>query len=180
MHVRLVIFKLLTLTSCFILRHRVMIDVIKVASYIYKRYQDEMNTKIDEMKLHKLLYFTQRESIIRTGCPMFDAQFAAWKFGPVIVEIRHSYRTESLTVLPSEEEIHPYKDSLDYVFQNYATKDSWTLSMLTHGESCWQNARVGYGQDDHCDVLISTSDIIKDAERMKVRRFYFDNIAPTL
>jgi hypothetical protein len=50
--------------------------------------------------------------------------------------------------------------------------------MLTHGESSWKNARVGYGVDDHCDVLIDTNDIVKDAERMKVRRFYFDNIAP--
>ncbi len=37
-----------------------MIDVIKIASYIYKRYEDETNTEIDEMKLHKLLYFSQR------------------------------------------------------------------------------------------------------------------------
>lgn len=157
-----------------------MIDVIKVASYIYKRYQEEMSTIIDEMKLHKLLYFAQREAIIQTGAPLFEAQFAAWKYGPVIVEVRNSYRMDSLTSLPSDEELLPYKDVIDYVFQNYATRDSWTLSMLTHGESCWQNARVGYRPDEHCDVLINISDIVKDAERMKVRRFYFDNIAPKL
>ena len=56
-----------------------MIDVIKVASYIYKRYKDEKNTEIDQMKLHKLLYFSQRESIIRTGQQMFKEQFEAWK-----------------------------------------------------------------------------------------------------
>jgi len=157
-----------------------MIDVIKVASYIFKRYQEEMNTSIDEMKLHKLLYFAQREAIIQTGSPLFEAQFAAWKYGPVIVEVRNSYRSNSLTFLPSNEELLPYKNTLDHVFRNYAPKDSWTLSMLTHGESCWQNARAGYSPDEHCDVLISINDIIKDAERMKVRRFYFDKIAPKL
>lgn len=157
-----------------------MIDVIKVASYIFKRYQDEMKVKIDEMKLHKLLYFSQRECIIQTGEPMFAAQFAAWKYGPVMVEIRSCFRSGTLNVLPTEKELLPYKSTLDYVFRNYATKNSWTLSMLTHGESCWRNARVGYGQDEHCDVLISTSDIAKDAERMKVRRFYFDSIVPKL
>lgn len=157
-----------------------MISVIKVASYIYKRYQEEMNTSIDEMKLHKLLYFAQREAIIQTGTPMFEEQFAAWKYGPVIVEVRNCYRLESLTLLPSDEELLPYKDALDYVFLNYAPKDSWTLSLLTHGETCWQNARAGYGPDEHCDALISINDIVKDAERMKVRRFYFDKIAPKL
>lgn len=168
------------LLSLIIQQLSLMIDVIKIASYIFKRYEEEMCTKIDEMKLHKLLYFAQRESIIQTGEPMFEAQFAAWKYGPVIVGIRNSYKLNLLTFLPSEEELSPYKSSLDYIFQNYATKDSWTLSMLTHGESCWLNARKGYGQDEHCDVLINLSDIAKDAERMKVRRFYFENIAPKL
>ena len=157
-----------------------MMDVIKAASYIFKRYQDEMKEKIDEMKLHKLLYFAQREAIIQTGTPLFDAQFAAWKYGPVIVEVRNCYRENSLNVLPTEQEIAPYKVALDYVFKNYAVKDSWTLSLLTHGESSWKNARVGCGIDDHCDALINTSDIAKDAERMKVRRFYFENITPKL
>lgn len=157
-----------------------MIDVIKVASYIFKRYAEEMKVTIDEMKLHKLLYFAQREAFIQTGNPMFEAQFAAWKYGPVMVEIRNCYRMNSLNCLPTEEELAPYKNTLDYVFQNYATKDSWTLSMLTHGESCWQNARIGYSSDDKCDMLIETSAIAKDAERMKIRRFYFDNLAPKL
>lgn len=157
-----------------------MMDVIKVASYIFKRYQDETKETIDEMKLHKLMYFAQREAIIQTGSPLFDTQFAAWKYGPVIVEVRNSYRSNSLNQFPTEQEIAPYKVAFDFVFKNYAVKDSWTLSMLTHGESSWKNARVGYGVDDHCDVLIDTNDIVKDAERMKVRRFYFDNIAPKL
>lgn len=157
-----------------------MIDVIKVASYIYKRYKEEMNEKIDEMKLHKLLYFAQRENIIRTGIPMFTAKFAAWKYGPVMVEVRNRYKNNSLNVLPTKEELALYKDSFDFIFNNYAVKDSWSLSILTHGESCWQNARLGCGQDDKCDALISTADIVKDAERMKMRRFYFENIASKL
>jgi uncharacterized phage-associated protein len=157
-----------------------MIDVIKVASYIYKRYQDEMNTEIDEMKLHKLLYLSQRESIIRTGQPMFSEPFAAWKYGPVIVKVRDQYKSKTLNALPTEEELAPFRESIDFVFKTYAPKDSWTLSILTHGESSWQKAREGYGQEDHCDVLLDLNDIKKDAERMKMRRFYFDEILPQL
>ena len=43
-----------------------MLDVIKVASYIFERYKAQEKTIIDEMKLHKLLYFTQRECIAQT------------------------------------------------------------------------------------------------------------------
>ncbi len=157
-----------------------MIDVIKVASYIYKRYQEEMNTEIDEMKLHKLLYLSQRESIIRTGQPMFSEQFAAWKYGPVIVKVRDQYKSKTLNTFPTAEELAPFRDSFDFVFKTYAPKDSWSLSILTHGESSWQKAREGYGQDDHCDVLLDLNDIQKDAERIKMRRFYFDEILPQL
>ena len=61
-----------------------MIDVVKIASYICCRYQEEYGLKMDEMKLHKLLYFTQRECIAQTDKPMFDATFYAWMYGPVL------------------------------------------------------------------------------------------------
>lgn len=157
-----------------------MVDVIKIASYIYKRYKEEMNTEIDEMKLHKLLYFSQRESIIRTGQPMFCEVFAAWKYGPVIVGVRKLFKNKALNKYPTPEELLPYNDSLNYVFNNYARKDSWTLSILTHGESSWQKAREGYEEDEHCDVLLNLDDIKKDAQCIKMRRYYFDEIVPQL
>ncbi len=48
-----------------------MEKVTDIASYIYQRYQKQFGKCIDEMKLHKLLYFTQRESIIQTDEPIF-------------------------------------------------------------------------------------------------------------
>ena len=41
-----------------------MVSVNTAASYIYEKYKSEFGTTIDEMKLHKLLYFAQWESII--------------------------------------------------------------------------------------------------------------------
>lgn len=57
-----------------------MMGILQVASYIYKRYMDDFGVRIDEMKLHKLLYFTQRECLIQKGEPMFEAHFEAWKY----------------------------------------------------------------------------------------------------
>lgn len=44
-----------------------MIGILQVAAYICHRYFEEFGARIDEMKLHKLLYFTQRECFIQKG-----------------------------------------------------------------------------------------------------------------
>ena len=86
-----------------------MADVVKIASYICMRYQQQYSKEIDEMKLHKLLYFTQRESIIQTGEPLFKDCFEAWKYGPVMVSIRQKYRDNALHEELSPEIIKNYK-----------------------------------------------------------------------
>ena len=48
----------------------IMEDLMNVASYIYNRYETENGTRIDEMKLHKLMYFSQRESLIQDSEPL--------------------------------------------------------------------------------------------------------------
>ena len=149
-----------------------MISVTQAASYICKRYKEEIGSDIDEMKLHKLLYLSQRESIIMNGEPMFDAPFEAWKYGPVVVEVRERYRQGTLMEDIDENSVRDYLHVFDSVFDRYAQKDSWTLSLLTHGESSWQNARKGLLPDDHCSEQLSLEDIRHDAERMKMRRLF--------
>lgn len=157
-----------------------MIEVTKVASYIYNRYHDEFREIIDEMKLHKLLYFTQRESIIKTGEPLFEAQFEAWKYGPVLVQIRDCYRNKTFNEAIDGADLKEYKPVFDYVFENYANKTSWSLSMLSHGEISWQKARKGTPMDEKCTSLMKIEDIREDAERIKNRRFYFNEILPQI
>lgn len=148
-----------------------MIDVFKVASYIADRYQRDFKERIDEMKLHKLLYFTQREAIIQTGAPMFEASFYGWKYGPVLVEIRGDFHNDTLHDLPSEYVINQYQGVFDKIFEHYAIKDSWSLSRLSHGELSWKNARIGLLPSDNGNTKMKIEDIRKDAERIKVRRY---------
>ena len=147
-----------------------MIDVVKIASYISERYLREFGERIDEMKLHKLLYLTQRETIIRTGEPLFDATFHAWRYGPVIPEIRYLYKKGQLSQMPSAEEISDFLPVIDYVFHEYAPKRSFVLSNITHGEYSWQHAREGYSKYEDSDVEMSLDDIRRDAQYVKERR----------
>lgn len=153
-----------------------MIDVNKIASYIYNRYNAEYNEKVSEMKLHKLLYFTQRESLIQKGIPMFEESFLAWRYGPVLVEIRNSYANDDLNEMPSEEFIENNKEIFDFVFSHYAPKDAWSLSRLTHGEYSWIHARGNLHPSQSCNIPLAIEDIRKDAERIKLRRFLINRI----
>lgn len=157
-----------------------MLSLIKAASYIFNRYNAEFNTKIDEMKLHKLLYFSQRECIILLDEPMFLEEFHAWKYGPVLVQIRDSYRWNTFTATLTHEEKSIYTPVFNSVFANYAGKSSWSLSMLSHGEISWQRARVGIPQGANCSTPMKLEDIKADAERIRLRRFYFNEILPEI
>ena len=57
------------------------------------------------------------------------------------------------------------------MFQQYASKDSWSLSTITHGEYSWQNARKGVADAENSSAKIQIDDIRKDAERIRLRRF---------
>ena len=147
-----------------------MENVMTVASYVYNRYQNEFNEKIDEMKLHKLLYFAQREALVRTNEPLFDAEFCAWRYGPVLKDIRGAYKAGTFETEISDETVHALKPVMDKIFEKYAPEDSWSLSRLTHGETSWKNARKGFAPTDSSDVAIALDDIRLDADRIRTRR----------
>lgn len=147
-----------------------MEDLMNVASYIYKRYDNEFHSKIDEMKLHKLLYFAQRESLIQNNEPLFNAIFYGWKYGPVLKEIRLAYREDNFYHLIPKDVITRISAIMDKVFEEYAGKDSWSLSRLTHGELAWKNSRKGIPDRENSDNPMSMDDIWVDAERIRERR----------
>lgn len=147
-----------------------MEDLMNVASYIYNRYEVEKGSKIDEMKLHKLMYFTQRESLIQNNEPLFEGVFYGWKFGPILKEIRIAYKEDSFYKEISEEVIARIIHIMDKVFEEYSDKDSWSLSRLTHGELAWKNSRVGVAESANSDNPMKLEDIREDAKRVRERR----------
>lgn len=145
-------------------------NVMHVAAYIYNRYQEEFGQKIDEMKLHKLLYFAQRESFIQEDQPLFDASFYGWKYGPILKEIRESYQSGTLALSVPEDVVVRIRPIVDKVFADYAKKSSWSLSRLTHGETSWKNSRIGVAESENSDNIIKNEDIVQDAARVRDRR----------
>lgn len=147
-----------------------MEDLMSIASYICNRYADEYGAEIDEMKLHKLMYFSQRESLIQDRVPLFNGVFYGWKYGPILKEIRTAYRDKAFNKNVSDELSDRIAHIMDKIFEEYAGKDSWSLSRLTHGEYAWKNARIGIPEGENGDNSMKLDDIAKDADRIRERR----------
>ena len=62
---------------------------------------------------------------------------------------------------------------MDKVFEEYAGKDSWSLSRLTHGELSWKNSRQGIPKGENSDNPMKLDDIKVDADRIRKRREMF-------
>lgn len=147
-----------------------MENVMNAAAWVCNRYRRDFGQDIDEMKLHKLLYFAQRESLVRSDKPLFNADFYGWKYGPVLPEVREAWGTGALkdtavTPLSKEDE-----EIMEYIFSQYAAKNSWSLSRLSHGELSWQNSREGVAEDENSNNPMLLEDIQKDAERIRAHR----------
>lgn len=64
-----------------------MENALNVAKYMYNTYLDVFKHPMDEMKMHKLMYFVQRESLMFHKDVLFDEHFLGWKYGPVLYSV---------------------------------------------------------------------------------------------
>ncbi len=151
-----------------------MEKILDIAQYIFDEYLKISGTKIDEMKLQKLLYFAQRESIAITGEPLFKETFEGWKYGPVSRMVRSAFTEDEgindETHEPSLEAMYIVKNVI-YTYGEYA---SWKLSKLSHKEISWQNARKGLQPEENGNQVLNLDDIRKDAEKVRPYDHVYD------
>ena len=148
-----------------------MDSILNTASYIVHKYKELTGDDIDEMKLHKLLYFTQRDSLAMQGVPAFSGDFEGWKFGPVSKTVRAALRNNTLfnhrAFISADTEY-----VANHVILRYGTLDSWDLSNLSHSESSWIKSRKGVPEGEIGDRIINLEDIKEDAKKVRL----YDNV----
>ena len=144
-----------------------MEQAINVANFICKEYLKIAGETIDEMTLHKLLYFAQRESLAITGQPLFDDIFEGWRFGPVCVSVRNDFFQGQMLGNSFE----TISESSAYIVKNiilqYGELASWKLSKISHEEISWMNTRQGLKPHDNGNIPLKLEDIKKDAEKVR-------------
>lgn len=103
---------------------------------------------VTPMQLEKLLYFAQGWHLAKFGTPLFEDDFKAWKYGPVIPDIYHKYKVYGRSGIMREgapcavEHFTPeeYKLLLD-VAREYMRYSASGLVQLSHEKGApWDKA----------------------------------------
>ena len=139
------------------------------------KYLNDMNVRkhgcgMDEMKMHKMLYFSQRESLMSADNPLFGDLFEAWKFGPVLRSVRKEYKLDPMFKSVSEKLSAQEKTLVSSVFERYDSFDAWDLSSLSHEEFSWKQAREGLAPNENGSKKMSLQAMRVDAKREMLRR----------
>jgi len=104
---------------------------------------------ISNMKLQKLLYYQQGFHLAYFGTPLFNEEFEAWMYGPVVPEIYEYFKTndnkgieysgDTITLSSEEETL------FNEVHRVYGKYSAIGLMELTHNETPWKStpAKVG-------------------------------------
>lgn len=154
-----------------------MEKILNVAQYIYDelkntlKYTDE---EIDEMKIHKLLYFAQRQSYAIINKPLFKEELEAWKYGPVNRTVRASFIKGTGFYDPTEEISPEAMYIVKNVILEYGKLNSWELSEITHKEQSWLNGRIGLLENENGSRIIKKQDIKKDSEKIRPYDHLYD------
>lgn len=113
------------------------------------------------MRLQKLLYYVQAWHLAVTDEPLFDDQIKAWRQGPVVPQVWHTRQDEETRRPSVQDTEHVHLDDLasdliDLVLMNYGSLSGEELSVLTHAERPWLDARGDLPEDAHSQEPVST------------------------
>ena len=122
-----------------------------------------------QMKLQKLLFYAHGWHLALADTPLIDQQFEAWRYGPVVPSIYHSFKyyrmlpitalgTEMRAIGTSSVEFIPPQLSAGNGYAAALLRKTWEifghysggqLSAMTHAEGTpWANARKAFGDID--------------------------------
>lgn len=134
-----------------------MKDVIDVAAYVLKSTGD-----VSTMKLQKLVFYSQAYSLVFSNQPLFNNRIEAWANGPVAPDLFQAHKGKYVVNLDSmnfkrdaKELDEPEKSCVDSVLGTLGEKTGAELSLLTHSERPWVDARKGLSAGERSHKAIS-------------------------
>ena len=124
-----------------------MANVEDVAQIIINYMNAEEEPCISNMVLNKLLYFAQGHCLAETGKPLFNDDFEAWEYGPVIPKIYHKYKICGKNNILSNDYVEEESilndeqlDLLERVLEKYSMYSPTKLVYMTHEQGTpWAN-----------------------------------------
>lgn len=130
-------------------------------------FANEHGDMMTNLRLQKLLYYTQAWHLALNDVPMFDDDFQAWIHGPVIPKIYGEYKKFGSSpipyavliggaeCLPEPQLSSVAREHVVDVMDSYGDMTAWQLERLSHSELPWLEARQGLPPDAACSRTIS-------------------------
>lgn len=115
---------------------------------------------VTNLRLQKLLYYTQAWHLALYGESLFPEKFEAWSSGPVqpdtYARFKH-FGSQPITILHEREWKLPQKvdKHIADVMQSYGRLSPYELELLVCQETPWHEARGGLPADAPCNRQIS-------------------------
>jgi uncharacterized phage-associated protein len=123
-----------------------------------------------QLKLQKLIYYSEGWHLAYFECSLVPEDFEAWVHGPVIRSVWDYYKLKggmrTQFYLKTEDSakiracanhmLNPQQiELIDDVIKEYGDKSAYHLEALSHNETPWREARNGYSQSEHSEAIIS-------------------------
>ena len=132
---------------------------IDIANALIRDYGDQFI--FTNLKLNKIVYYTQVESLRASNKPLFSDPIEAWQYGPVEPAVYHTFKkygSSPILAPTASPQLDEYEASiLTKVIQKYADLTAFDLVNLTHKPGgAWSKAcQLGYG-------TVITNDMIRE------------------
>lgn len=125
---------------------RAKVSAIELARWFIKNgYDQPRNTFNGNMKLQKLIYFSQLIHLAKYGEPLFKEHIFAFKNGSVIEDVRQEYRNNHQVLLNQSlnwnNEFEPEViDTLNLTTQIFGSLSAKELSEINHQQFSWYSS----------------------------------------
>lgn len=118
-----------------------------IAEYIVSLANPEFGDSITNLKLQKLLYYTQGFNLAIHGQILFEENIEAWQYGPVVPEVYHEYKHLGSSAIPPPDKLEIEIDDIsmrliDEVYDVYGQFSALKLMNMTHAESPWMETPI--------------------------------------
>src|SRR5690606_11621309 len=137
-------------------------DILTNASALLSYYSKVFSEHDDmtEMKMHKLLYFAQKQHYKNFGEWLFNDDFEGWVHGPVNKKVRNSYFY--LPDLDNVELTLEEEFTIREVIYDYGKYSAGALRNLSHKDIAYSISRDGLDEYEPGSEIIKKENMILD------------------
>src|SRR5258707_15495854 len=117
----------------------------------------EKQDPVSNLKLQKLLYYSQAWHLALFKTPLFEEEIEAWVHGPVVPQVFRRYRDCKWNPIVNigTGSKPAFVAHLEEVWRVYGDFRAFDLERLTHSEDPWKIARTGLPPDASSSRIIS-------------------------